>query len=114
MQKSPNLLKFVAIENENFLISMAKDRDAFLLHSELQAFYAAAISRMEGRSGDEVLCQLLWFVHFHFLFSQACLMRGHLSEALGSARGAIDAALIGAFVTEDRSLGLAYLNKEAP
>jgi hypothetical protein len=61
-----------------------------------------------------VIFQLLAFTHYHFPFSTACLMRCHLSEAFASARVAIDAALIGAFIIKDRALQVAYAKREKP
>ena len=80
----------------------------------MQSLYEEALSKIEGKNDDLVLCQLLYFIHFHFLFSHACLMRCHLSEAFGSARAAIDAALIAAQVIHDRPSGRDYLTGEGP
>ena len=114
-REAPNVIEFVSKDQENFLISLVKDRELFLLHSQLHAFYAAAIKEIEGSDRDLPLVQLLLFLHFQFLFAQASFMRGyHLSVALGSARGAIDAALIGAYIIHDRAAGEAYAKGEPP
>jgi hypothetical protein len=109
-----DLLHFVSIEHEQFLISMVKCRQEIDAHSHLQGLFQAALSKTEVAEDDMVLIQLLAFIHYHFVYSHACLFRCHLSEAFASARSAIDAALIGAFIIKDRSLQVKYLKREAP
>jgi len=113
-QSPINLLHFVSVEHEQFLISMVKSREEFDAHSHLQGLFQAALSQTEVAEDDMVLIQLLAFIHYHFVYSHACLFRCHLSEAFASARSAIDAALIGAFIIKDRSLQVQYLKREPP
>ena len=109
-----DLLHFVSIEHEQFLISMVNSREEFDAHSHLQGLFHAALSKTEVPEDDMVLIQLLAFIHYHFIYSHACLFRCHLSEAFSSARSAIDAALIAAFIIKDRSLQVQYLKREKP
>ncbi|TAJ40047.1 MAG: hypothetical protein EPO55_09905 [Reyranella sp.] len=109
-----DLLQFVSAEHQQFLISMVKSRPEFDAHSHLQGLFQAVLSQTEVPEDDMVLIQLLVFIHYHFVYSHACLFRCHLSEAFASARSAIDAALIGAFIIDDRSLQVQYLKREAP
>lgn len=109
-----DLLHFVSLEHEQFLISMVNCRQEYDAHSHLQGLFQAALSNPEVAEDDMVLIQLLAFIHYHFVYSHACLFRCHLSEAFASARCAIDAALIGAFIIKDRSLQVKYLKREAP
>lgn len=107
-------LRFVSMENEQFLVSMANNREEFGLLSHVQGLYSHAITNVSASENELVIFQLLAFTHYHFLFSTACLMRCHLSEAFASARAAIDAALIGACIIENRSLQVAYAKRENP
>ena len=109
-----DLLRFVSIENEQFLISLANNRDEFDLISQIQGLYSAAFSGKAAPENDIVVFQLLAFTHYHFLFSTSCLMRCHLSEAFASARAAIDGALIGAQIIHDRPSQVAYERCEKP
>ncbi len=95
LKRPPDLFHFIGIEHEQFLISLAKDSDAFRILSHIQGFYDAATSEMSVDKNDIAVFQLLSFTHYHFLFSTACLMRCHLSEAFASARAAIDGDEVG-------------------
>jgi hypothetical protein len=114
VRKPLDLLKFVAVENEQFMISLVKDREAFRAISHIQGLYDAACSNRATSENDMVVFQLLSFTHYHFLFSAACLMRCHLSEAFASARAAIDAALIAAQIIHDRASQVAYTKRKEP
>jgi hypothetical protein len=114
VRKPLDLLKFVAVENEQFMISLVKDREAFRAVSHIQGLYDAACSNRATGENDIVVFQLLSFTHYHFLFSATCLMRCHLSEAFTSARVAIDAALIAAQIIHDRASQVAYTKREKP
>lgn len=114
VRKPLDLLKFVAVENEQFMISLVKDRDAFRAIQHIHGLYDAACSNKTASKNDIVVFQLLHFTHYHFLFSAACLMRCHLSEAFASARTAIDAALIAAQIIHDRASQVAYIKREKP
>jgi hypothetical protein len=109
-----DLLRFVSLEHEQFLVSIANDREEFLMLSHLQGLYEAVLSDLQVAEDDMVLFQLLAFAHYHFLFSTASLMRCHLSEAFASTRAAIDAALIGAVIIDDRPKQIAYSKREKP
>lgn len=109
-----NLLQFVSKENEQFLISLANNRDELRILSHVQGLYEAVLSNIHGDEDDIVVFQLLAFTHYHFLFSTNCLMRCHLSEAFASARAAIDGALIGAQLIHDRTSQVAYTKRAKP
>jgi hypothetical protein len=109
-----NLLQFVSIENEQFLVSMANNRDEFGILSNIQGLYAAALSNQTVREDDMVVFQMLTFTHYHFLLSTASLLRCHLSEAFASARAAIDGALVAAQIIHDRASQIAYAKREKP
>lgn len=109
-----DLLHFVSIEHQQFLVSMVNCREEFDAYTHLQGLFQAALSKTEVAEDDMVLVQLLVFIHYHFVYSHACIFRCHLSEAFSSARTAIDAALIAAFIIKDRFLQVQYLKREAP
>jgi hypothetical protein len=109
-----DLLRFVGMENEQFMVSLANNHEDFRVSSHLQGLYDAATANMTVNENEVVIFQLLTFTHYHFLFSTACMMRCHLSEAFASARVAIDAALIAAQIIHDRASQIAYVKKEKP
>ena len=109
-----DLFRFISIENENFLVSIANNRDEFGLFSHVHGLYRPAMSNVNVTENEAVIFQLITFIHYHLLFSTSCLIRCHLSEAFASARAAIDAALIGAMIIKDRSLQVAYAKRERP
>lgn len=112
--KPLDLLQFVSMEHEQFLVSMANFKDEFRVHSHIQGLYAAACSNVEAPEDNMVIFQLLAFTHYHFLLASSSAMRCHLSEAFASARAAIDAALIAAQIIHDRGSQVAYLNRTKP
>jgi hypothetical protein len=114
LKRSINLLQFVSIENEQFLVSMANSREEFAILSHIHGLFDAAISDRAASENDMVVFQLLTFTHYHFLFGTASLMRCHLSEAFASARCAIDGALIAAQIIYDRASQIAYVKREKP
>jgi len=115
VEKKPmDVIRFVSLENEQFLISLAKNTDELKMLSHLQGLYEAAMSNMTVQENDMAVFQMLTFTHYHFLFSTACLMRCHLSEAFASARAAIDGALVGAQIIHDRASQVAYTRREKP
>jgi len=71
VRKPLDLLKFVAVENEQFMISLVKDREAFRAVSHIQGLYDAACSNRATGENDMVVFQLLSFTHYHsfFIFS---------------------------------------------
>jgi hypothetical protein len=109
-----DLLKFVSIENEQFLVSLAINKDNFLILSHIQGLYDAALSDLTVSEDVMVIFQLLTFTHYHFLHATASLMRCHLSEAFASARAAIDGALVAAQIIHDRASQVAYVKREKP
>jgi hypothetical protein len=109
-----DLLRFVSIENEQFLISLANNRDELKILSHIQGLYEAAMSEKSVGESDMAVFQMLTFTHYHFHFSTASLMRCHLSEAFASVRTAIDAALVGAQLIYDRASQVAYVKREKP
>ena len=114
LRRPLDLLRFVGAENEQFMISLANNREDWQVASHLQGLYDAATANMTVHENEIVIFQLLTFTHYHFLFSTACLMRCHLSEAFASARVAIDAALIAAQIIHDRASQTAYAKREKP
>lgn len=112
--KPMDILDFTAMENKQLMVSLVNREAAFDTHSHLQRLFAAPMNEMNAAENDMVIFQLLAFVHYHFLFSTACLLRCHLSEAFASARAAIDAALIAAHIIEDRASQIAYVKREKP
>ena len=108
----PNLLTFVSLEQQQFMVSLANNRDDFEFLTRLDVLYSDALSHCRIRENDAIILQLLSFTHYHFLFATASLMRCHLSEAFGSARAAIDAALVGAQIIHDRPSQEAYMRRD--
>jgi hypothetical protein len=109
-----DIVRFVSLENEQFLVSLANNNDDLQLINHLQGLYSAAMTNVTVDENVFVIFQLLTFTHYHFLFSLSCHMRCHLSEAFASARAAIDAALIAAQIIHDRSSQVAYAKREKP
>ncbi len=109
-----DIVRFVSIENEQFLTSLANNNDDLKIVNHIQGLYNAAMSNVTVEENDYVIFQLLTFTHYHFLFSVSCNMRCHLSEAFASARAGIDAALVAAQIIHDRSSQVAYVKREKP
>lgn len=109
-----NLLQFVSIEHEQFLVSVANNRGEFHTLSHIHGLYDAAMAEKTVHENDIAVFQMLTFTHYHFLFATACLMRCHLSEAFASVRAAIDGALVGAQIIHDRASQVAYTKREKP
>lgn len=109
-----DLVRFVGAENENFLVSLANNRDDLAIIARLQGLYVAAMAHKTIHENDIPIYQLLTFTHYHFLFSTSNLMKCHLSEAFTSLRVAIDAALIAAQIIHDRASQVAYAKREKP
>jgi hypothetical protein len=114
IDKPLDIIDFVSLENKQFLVSMANNRQELDILAKIQGLYNAAMFSTELHDNDLVLFQLLTFTHYHFLFSTACLMRCHLSEAFSSARAAIDGALIAAHIIHDRSSQEQYSLRKPP
>jgi hypothetical protein len=112
--KPIDLVRFVGIENENFMISLANNPDELKVINHLQGLYNAAMSDVEVHENQFVIFQLLTFTHYHFLCATAAQMRRHLSESFASGRVAIDAALIAAQIIHDRPSQVAYANRTRP
>ena len=110
----PNIFEFLSMEEHQLLISARKMGEEFGAIGRVEGFYKAAMSWREVRQDDFVIFQLLTFTHYHFLYTLACQMRCHLSEAFASARAAIDAALIAAYIINDRAAQVAYAKREKP
>ena len=113
--KPPDLFRFVTMEYEQFLISISTTQDSLATINHIQGLYGAALSGVKIKNnGDLIVYRLLTFVHYHFLFSTACLLRCHLSEAFSSLRSALDGALVAAYIIHDRSAQTAYFNRSKP
>jgi hypothetical protein len=109
-----DIIKFVGIEHEQILVSLANGSDELKIISHLQGLYRAPMSNITVDENEFVLFQLLIFIHYHFLYALACHMRCHLSEAFASARAAVDAALIAAQIIHDRASQVAYAQRTKP
>lgn len=109
-----DIVRFLSIENEQLLVSFANNKDELALISHIQGLYEAALMHDEIGVNEMVILQLLVFIHYHFLHSQTCLMRCHLSEAFASARAAMDAGLAAAVIIHDRSKQVEYATRAAP
>jgi hypothetical protein len=107
-----DLFGFLSMEEHQILVSFSKAREEVDLLTHMEGLYTTAVSFRNVAEDDFVIFQLLTFTHYHFLFALACQMRCHLSEAYASARTAIDAALIAAYIIRDRSLQVAYAKRE--
>jgi hypothetical protein len=110
----PDIFEFLSMEEQQLLISARKMEEEFGAISRVEGLYRGAMSWREVREDDFVIFQLLTFTHYHFLYTIACQMRCHLSEAFASARAAIDATLIAAYIINDRSAQVAYAKREKP
>src|ERR1019366_3802013 len=111
---APDFLRFLSMEESNLLVSVANNREEFGAMARVEGLYNAAMNYQSIKSNDVVLLQFLTFIHYQFLFSMACQMRCHLSEAFGAARAAIDAALNAAYIINDRAAQVAYAKREKP
>jgi hypothetical protein len=109
-----DILQFVSMEHQNFLVSLANNQHDLTIISSIQTLYVAAMAHRTVPENDVAVFQMLAFSHYHFLFSTAALMRGHLSEAFASARAAIDGALVGAQIIHDRPSQIAYTTRKKP
>jgi hypothetical protein len=109
-----DIVRFIGIEHEQVLVSLANGKDELQLINHLQGLYRAVMSNVTVGENDFIIFQLLTFTHYHFLYSLACHMRCHLSEAFASARAAIDAALIAAYIIRDRGSQVAYVQRTRP
>jgi len=110
----PDLLHFISMEENQLLVSLVRMKDIFAAVSQIEGLYSAAMTYKSVKPDDFVVFQLLTFTHYQFLFSMACQMRCHLSEAFGAARAGIDAALIAAYIIRDRAAQTAYAKREKP
>src|SRR5262249_15103676 len=63
---------------------------------------------------DLIVCQLLGFTHYHFLFATACLLRCHLSEALTRSALQSTARLFAVYIIKDRASQEAYFARRKP
>src|SRR5258708_9852213 len=81
-----DIIKFVGIEHEQILVSLANGSEEMKIIGHLQGLYRAPMSNATVGENEFVVFQLLTFTHYHFLYALACHMRCHLSEAFASAR----------------------------
>ena len=113
--KPIDLLHFVSLEHEQFLIATANERDELKAVNHIQGLYSAALSNIRlSAKADLIVFQLLGFTHYHFLFATASLFRCHLSEAFSSLRSALDGALVAAYIIHDRPSQETYFNRRKP
>jgi len=92
-------------------MSLVSCPDELGVLAHIQGLYAAAMKNKTTDEQNIIIIQLLTITLYHFLFSSACYMRCHMSEAFSSVRAAIDAALITAQVIHDRSSQAAYFTR---
>jgi hypothetical protein len=109
-----DVIRFVSIENEQFLVTLIKSPEELRFVNHLQGLYVAAMTPTEVHENEFAILQLLTLVHHNFLSATASYMRCHLSEAFAAARIAIDAALIAAQIIADRKSQAAYVKREKP
>jgi hypothetical protein len=112
--KPPILFEFLGMEEQQVLVSLAKGREELAAISKLEGLYGAALSFEAVAESEAAIFQLLTLIHYHFLFATSCHLRCHLSEAFASARVAIDAALIAAYIIKDRAAQYAYVKHQPP
>lgn len=110
----PHLLRFIAIEHEQCLVSIANGHEILAIHGHVHDLYLPALTVTAVAEEDIIFLQLLSFVHFHFLHGNASLLRCHLSEGYASARSGIDASLIAATILADPSMQQKYVKREKP
>src|ERR1700722_2878513 len=110
----PDIFEFLSIEEHQLLVSSRKMEEEFKFIGHLEGLYKAAMSWKTVPENDFVIFQLLTFTHYHLLYTLACQMRCHLSEAFASTRSAIDGALIAAYIINDRAAQVAYAKREKP
>lgn len=110
----PNFIEFVGIENQQLMVSLINRRREFDRFSHLDGLYRAAIGPRPCTPPDFILYQLLFLAHYQLLAGQAAIMRCHLSDAFASARIAIDAALVAAWIIADRASQNAYVSRTKP
>jgi len=114
--ESANFLEYISLEEYNFLTSILRLEKEFALFTEIDLIYKEYIKIIKSLkikpNHESVIWSLLYFVHFNFYFSIACLMRGYCVEAFGSVRRAIDAGLSAYLIIEDNSSVTDYINSE--
>jgi hypothetical protein len=110
----PTLFEFLATDEQQIFVSLAKGREELTVISKLEGLYGAALSFDVVEESESAIFQLLTLTHYHFLFATACHLRCHFSESFASARVAIDAALLASHIIKDRTSQSAYLNRQPP
>lgn len=113
-QGAPNLIEFVSTDSQNFMASLINFRTEIDLFGELDVLYRLAILEGSSPRSSLPLLQLLFLAHYQLLSSTASLLRCHLSDAWASTRVAIDCALIGATLIQDRTLANAWIQRAKP
>lgn len=109
-----DVFDFIRQEHEQFEISTATRLDELEIVEQLQRLYDAAVPTAPVLEDDMPIFQLLILTHYYFLRAVADMLRCHLSESFGSARIAIDAAMIAAQIIADRASQVAYVKRTKP
>lgn len=107
-----DFLDFLSLEERNLLASMCNMREEFDLFFNLDQIYKEPLVRLKPCPEDVVIPQLYFFAHYHLFISVSCLLRVHLSEALSSARKAIDGTLTAYKLIKEPQETESYLNGE--
>jgi hypothetical protein len=119
MSDQPNdrlldVFEFMRKEHEQLEISTANRPDELAIVEQLQRLYDTAVPKAPVLEDDMPIFQLLILTHYYFLRAVADMLRCHLSESFGSARIAIDAAMIAAQIIADRASQIAYVKRTKP
>ncbi len=119
MSDGPNdqlldVFEFMRKEHEQVDLSTASRPDELAIVGQLQRLYDAAVPNAPVLEDNMPIFQLLILTHYYFLRAVSDMLRCHLSESFGSARIAIDAAMIAAQIIADRASQIAYVKRAKP
>ncbi|MBU0690338.1 hypothetical protein KKH18_00855 [bacterium] len=109
-----NFAEFLGREEQNLVVSFLNLRIEYELFKRLDDLYQSPLSRMNNiLSKDEWIIHLLYrFSHFQLYFSIASFFRCHLTDAMGSARKAIDASFIVYYLMNNPDAVERYIHME--
>jgi len=110
----PNINQFVDAEARQFARTFELCQEEIKFLEKIHEFYIAVMRGQNVNPSEATLLHLLALIHYNFLFSSTTYARGHLAEACNSARVAIDAALIAAYIIHDRTSQEAYIDRKSP
>lgn len=110
-----DFLDYLGIEEGNLYKSLVNLNEELLFLKKLDACYQLLMKRADSiaiEDLDLLVFQLLGFVHYHFYFSNNCLLRGHISESFASMRAAIDATFIAYKIVLQPDTATNYLKRK--